>query len=815
MSFGSGSTTNLPQPEQKPLGLDEKRLATHEQARPVPVVYGRQRVGVTFLSQAFNQSAEAVTQEVGKKQDPITVGYNYRCDFAALVCQGPTDGIHAIYFDDEMVWPATGDGELRQGADDSIEITIPNFGKWDWYWGTETQGIDPLLATLDPATEPNVDEQHPAYRSQSYFVAKQQFLGYQKTNIQNIEVVVSRHPAVSWLTPGSAIGNDVNSMAAIADMVTNKRYGLGLVDTDSSNTALARATIDATALQLDNEGLGISPVINRNQPFRQILIELLEYLGAYYFTNASGQLSIGLVRQIPCGDPAVPVLDENAMIEVPQLQVDGLSKTVNDVRLGFTNAQNEYKEDAVTGLNLANLQMTGEPSPAVLKRPWITSPDIAHRQAVAAAATLGLPRSRGRLRIRKSKLSTLGVGSGFKLHYSHWNLCWLDCRVQEIGVQNPYKAEVEIAFEVDRGYLSAEAYITDPPTYTAPEKIVHEVPALDHRRIIETPYSKADEGLAPMLLFLVARPQAMVQQFTAHRKNPDDSFKQVRTFERFARHGNLDADYSASASGTISVTMDSADSSLADITADATEQAQDKWLLIIGAVDHTIEANGLVPAVTFSAEEIMSIQTPTLVTGSQYTLTVARARFDTKKLAHTSGASLFIISQAQLQALALRPTEDVGIGTTHTYKLQPIILGGPRDLSLVPEDAVVLSDRIRRPFRPLGISVPSNYSTGQNIFIQWAANRRETPSVRANTWPGPTWIIEIRKTTDTSSAYTQYPAASTRHQHPLDYERLNHTIVNSDLQSYLGSEVSFIVRIYAREGLYVSRHFEEFTVTKV
>ena len=35
MSFFS-STKYLPQPKQKPLGLDERRIATNEQARPVP-----------------------------------------------------------------------------------------------------------------------------------------------------------------------------------------------------------------------------------------------------------------------------------------------------------------------------------------------------------------------------------------------------------------------------------------------------------------------------------------------------------------------------------------------------------------------------------------------------------------------------------------------------------------------------------------------------------------------------------------------------------------------------------------------------------
>jgi hypothetical protein len=52
MSFFS-STKDLPQPKQKPLGLDERRISTNEQARPVPYFCGIARLAVTFISEAF------------------------------------------------------------------------------------------------------------------------------------------------------------------------------------------------------------------------------------------------------------------------------------------------------------------------------------------------------------------------------------------------------------------------------------------------------------------------------------------------------------------------------------------------------------------------------------------------------------------------------------------------------------------------------------------------------------------------------------------------------------------------------------------
>jgi hypothetical protein len=140
---------NLPPPKQKPLGLDEERTATNKQARPVPYFAGIARLGVTFLSEAFDVYSTKVQTRVGKKKQ--TTGYNYFASFAALLCHGPIDRLDRIFYDDELVW----EGPLSRSGDFS-DITVPHRGKVWVYWGTESQGVDPILAG------DGVD--HPAYR---------------------------------------------------------------------------------------------------------------------------------------------------------------------------------------------------------------------------------------------------------------------------------------------------------------------------------------------------------------------------------------------------------------------------------------------------------------------------------------------------------------------------------------------------------------------------------------------------------------------------------------------------------------------------
>jgi hypothetical protein len=102
MSSLFGSSNNLPQYQPRPFGLQQVRANTNQQARPVPLLYGKQRLSLTFLTDLFDPLAIPVTQSVGKKQEQT--GNNYYASFAGLVCAGPVDGIYDIFFNGEPVY---------------------------------------------------------------------------------------------------------------------------------------------------------------------------------------------------------------------------------------------------------------------------------------------------------------------------------------------------------------------------------------------------------------------------------------------------------------------------------------------------------------------------------------------------------------------------------------------------------------------------------------------------------------------------------------------------------------------------------------
>jgi hypothetical protein len=105
MSFLFGSGKGLPAIDQRPFGLQTVRANTNQQARPVPLLYGQQRIGVTFISDVFDLLATPVTQSIGKQASQV--GNNYFASFAALCCIGPVDGLVDIFLNGEPVFAST------------------------------------------------------------------------------------------------------------------------------------------------------------------------------------------------------------------------------------------------------------------------------------------------------------------------------------------------------------------------------------------------------------------------------------------------------------------------------------------------------------------------------------------------------------------------------------------------------------------------------------------------------------------------------------------------------------------------------------
>lgn len=321
---------------------------------------------------------------------------------------------------------------------DYVDITIPDYGVVRLYWGTETQTPDEYLQTSGVA--------HPAYRGLCYAVFNRLFLGFNQTNVQNVEVILARYPTTAWLE-ARIINDDANLVSIVADLLQHPRAGMGLPDA-RIDTTLMLATADA----LDDEAIGFSPLITRDQELRQALNLALEYVDAFPVFDEDGALGLELVRP-PAG--GLPEIVDADLAAKPTFDLEDWSVTKNETRISFTNRLLDYKEDALGRPDTGARIITGEASSQTVDRMWVTDEVLAGRLQKAAQRSAALPNLSGRMRLRKTDtlFAALAPGNQFTIAYSGRDLSNLVFRVDKRTVSDPARPEFDIQFHADRSYL--------------------------------------------------------------------------------------------------------------------------------------------------------------------------------------------------------------------------------------------------------------------------------------------------------------------------------------------------------------------------
>jgi hypothetical protein len=85
----------MPAIDQQPAALKARQFSTNEQARPLAIFAGTQRLGSTYLGDPWNYNYSTVGLKNGK--------YVF-ATWALMHCRGPVDKIYKIIWDNEEVY---------------------------------------------------------------------------------------------------------------------------------------------------------------------------------------------------------------------------------------------------------------------------------------------------------------------------------------------------------------------------------------------------------------------------------------------------------------------------------------------------------------------------------------------------------------------------------------------------------------------------------------------------------------------------------------------------------------------------------------
>jgi len=719
---------NTPSPTPAVMGVPRHRGATNQEARPVPFLMGKQRFGVTFISDKFAVTATAVTQQSGKDSNTVS-GYNYYASIAALVCGGPVDEVYAIYLNGDLVWGIEGPyatAQLTRGAAgsdtaDFVDITMPKHGKVRLYWGTETQTYDPVLSenttlTLDDNTVQTQDSvvriKHSPYRGYCYLVFDQLYLGFNQTDFQNIEVVVASYRKQPWMTFAANVLGDCNAVAVIGDILQNPRCGLGLPDemlnTDQLNIV---GTIVA------DEKIGISPYVDQDQNVRSLIMQAVDYIGGFAVVEDDGRFSLGLRRAEP--REGMPVIDKTLMSSRPTFDPVDWSQTISELRLTFSNIADDLTDDYVPFRSPGNRSINGGNASVETwdGLHWLTRQDLCTNLVIGRGRARSVPQKTGKVPLRRTGTlyDNLAPGKQFVFDYPDRDLGHLIFRVVTRTISDPAVPEFEINFEQDVAYLfpslGSDPTIqvgggqeVVPPVDAVVEDV--QVPQAAFGRLIELPAALCS-GPQIEIAALVARPNSTVVGFELHMEKNyggGDSFAMVSRQGKFAMHGTLTTEIDASG-----LLIDRAGFL---VQLDGPDQTLDEQTAFDGLNENLL---------VFIGNEVLSVMDWTIEGDGLYRLFCVRAQFATPREAHVATDDVFLLKQSDLVTLRHKHFQ---IGNAATFKIATRTPTTLTDLGLVAPIDVVIAGRIFALPPPEDLRVNGDlrpsFATGEGIAIGWS-----------------------------------------------------------------------------------------------
>lgn len=160
--------------------LSDLKLQTSQYGQMIPLSWGTDRLPVQIIWQT-DLKEHSSTSHAGKGgHGPSVTTYSYSASFAALICEGPIDGVVEVWVDQRKVFDGTNAGQFP--------FTL--------YYGDETQLPDPTMEAELGAGKV------PPFRGYAYMVFKDLDLSPYGNRLPNITVLVTHNlqPNIKRLT---------------------------------------------------------------------------------------------------------------------------------------------------------------------------------------------------------------------------------------------------------------------------------------------------------------------------------------------------------------------------------------------------------------------------------------------------------------------------------------------------------------------------------------------------------------------------------------------------------------------------------------
>jgi len=698
---------------------------SYEATGPVPVVFGRARIGLKLLESPFNFQQQNISDKLAAVNIYTLV---------AVGCHGPVQKLIRLWVNGKPAWWP----ETDRGSADYTDLPTHGWDRYTMharvYWGTETQTADPLLtgtarvlvtdkmgtkSTINPPKNPDGSNRvHPAYTGLFYVICYFMPFDYLgkggagQTTLPHLEAEVLVAP------PDDQSTNKTNGSSPIAigrEILINKIWGANLPaslvprgagDPDYNGWADAAYALDQDGYFHQTLGAGnISPVLGTSQDLASHMASILSLFDGYLRLRAGVLLPGWFANQYdPDFDPdTVTTLTRNDMLDEPDIDIDGWDETVNEVSLKFLNASALLEEQEIKERSTYNTSVLGRGSQEKVEAGAIIDYGQAKRMAQRILRERAYPGCTFRLKVLRGKArnpdgSLLLPGDRCYVNYAPYALQIL-CRVIE---RTDEAGRVTLQLVKERGVF-AEDYVEVEDSRQLPG--VEDPGEITSWRLFELPAELYGREWPPAVAIIAERPNNSVIYANAWI-SPTSDFAadgaELEPLGRFAIPATLDgAIDDDDAVLTVAFSADNPPPGLNRSYTEA-EQTNGEVLLLIGSELISLGAQYGTPGAADRAYN------------------VRRGMYGTTPAAHLDEAVVWVVSREFLLAVAyahesLRYAFPYSSGAATVYfrlaAATALETGDPNTAQ-----SIVLADRT--PGTVTGLSATYDAATGR-IALAW------------------------------------------------------------------------------------------------
>ncbi len=552
--------------------------------------------------------------------------------------------------------------------------------------------------------------QSPTYKGLCYAVFKSFYVGV-SSSPRPFDFTVRRCPdPLSMGASFANLGGDANPAFAVYDILTNRRYGLGVLP----------ARIDATSFQyaatlLKNEGLGVSMLFDSPQTADQLVGEILRHAdGVLYVDMQTGLWTIKLAR----GDYDPATIDEITVDECQSVKFSRASweETSNQVTLNYIDRGNDFNKRTVKQEDNANIAMSGEVRTEDVTFNGLSNSSTA--AIVAARCLMGFTYPLSKITVVVNRKAwKWRVGGVFKLFWVPLGLT-IVFRIIRIGYGEIADGKISIDAVEDIFGLAYTFY--DPPPSSGWVDPTGAPTAPASQQLEESPLQLAPSS-AIYVLTLVARSEGTDHGYQVFQP-VGGSDTETNEVSAFAPIGLLLGAYLATAPAL-----------------DATG-----FKLQLGGVDLSLlestDGGGLNLGTNLALidEEIVSWETATFNSDGTISISnVIRGVFDTVPADHSSGSKVVFLSDGA----GLTQPAPYGSDQTVSAKILPENSRGTFPLGSASYITTTTRSRYARPYPPGNIRIQGagygvRYTTTVgDVLVAWSSRNRLTQAAAGGVVP--------------------------------------------------------------------------------